>query len=331
MFEVPQRLAQSLTDSRSNPIPQQLDRASFIKNVELHTTLPQDHPEFASPILDILHLFSSTQLQSVIFKSDDCSICSPVSFPSLLPTLFPYLISNLKMLSFRGFCQFSEGNNIILKHLPNSIEKLSLYGSAHEKVLPSEPLRDGLSDFERTFSFSRLSTLQLSCIDLIPPATFELGLRTWSHRLRHLILDMCDVLCGYSLIRTLIDHCPKLSCLQLEMSDRDTGPTDQITDTVLCELLDGCLHLEILSLDNIPGVNNKFLAHCAARATSLRHLFLGAVDISLTGKGIVDVSGWAKLEYLYLDCDQLDPAFKQIVDANWALNSTSIEYSLDSA
>lgn len=320
MVEVPQRLAQSLVDSRSNPIPKLMDRASLIKSIELHTTLHEDHPELAQPILDIIGLFSSSQLQTITFNSDDCSLCSTVTFPSLLPTFFPSLLSKLKNLSFHGFCQFSEGNDIILKYLPDSLEKLSLHGSPHDEVEPSETsLRDGLPDFERTFSLSRLSTVELSHFELISPTTFEFGLRTWSHRLRHLTLDGCDALCGYSLIRVLIDHCPKVSYLQLEMNERVSGPTNQITDIVLCELLDGCPHLETLYFENIPGVTNRFLAHCAARATSLRRLFLGSVDPSLTGKEIVNVSGWAKLErldILYLNNRRLGGDFMRIVNAN---------------
>ncbi|RUS24838.1 hypothetical protein BC938DRAFT_473001 [Jimgerdemannia flammicorona] len=297
-IRIHERLSRSLTESRSHAATENhADRANHIVMIDLSAdmyALEEHWSEVTAPVFHILRLFSPDQLHTVNLHFPHFYFTplqwrvDPNASSGLPSTLFPALTRNLKHLSVSCLCSSCTDSDAILQNLPDRLEALHLTGSS------DSPWYKSATSLDRILSLSKLRNLH-ACDLRLTVSHLERGLRSWGPRLQHLrITDRIDPL-EDALVRALTAHCPSLQSLGLQVDLGDSEPL-QVSNDALVALFGSCASLERLVLRGCSAMSNGLLAVCASQGRGLRVLEIDDPFGRLTGEGVVDLSGWVRLE-----------------------------------
>lgn len=287
-----QALASSLTASRLNRDGNVYDYASFVNTVYLGAWRlywsPPDLPEAVTHTVEILRLFSSNQLRKVVIHS------SPRNWPNFHQTVVPIFttlaskIANINYLEIKGIREYDDLVISLAQHLPFSLETLILENvSASYGIYSTHK-----AFFDRIHILPNIRQITITSVTL-PAVLFSEALQLWGSNLSTICLLNCRNI-DDKILNALATSCFNLTRLELKHRNMFGASTSTITDEAMQRLVDSCTSLEHLSCTGISSISDEFLKYCAAHKRRLRTIEL--MWCKVTGNGVRDVSGWARME-----------------------------------
>ncbi|RUS14646.1 hypothetical protein BC937DRAFT_93512 [Endogone sp. FLAS-F59071] len=277
-------LASFLTASRLNSDGNVYDYASFVSTVYLGPWQVywsfSDVPEAVTHTVEILRLFSSNQLRKVVI-SPYASSGYWINIIQIVGPIFTTLASKIASITYFEIKGVREEIINLVQHLPFSLETLILENHGTLTAL-----------------FDRIHTLpnirQIAITNAILTIPFPEALQLWGSNLSSICLLNCRGI-NDQILNTLATSCLNLTRLELRLN---TFGASTINDEAMQRLVDACTSLEHLSCTDSLRISDEFLKYCAAHKRRLRTIKL--VRCKVTGKGVRDVSGWARMELIII-------------------------------